>query len=249
MPATLNIGGYLNALSNPSSGGKDWDDEMIKEWTTDPNRGDKQHAKVKDGKFYYPIWKQETEVAQDKIQTQIDQYTNPNSNYYKSIGKQIRNQITGAFSPNSLLALTAAMGGSPSQAAEQMKAMEGRIGDTTSNLMNQYYLGASGQANSLLNTYAGLSQFQEQQRHQLEQYKDQERKGLFSDIAGTVGQVAGYVFAPATGGASLVASSFLGSGGSNQNTPLNQNYNMTNGQGFFGMYQNRYGKSPGMGGY
>jgi len=248
MPATLNLGQIFNAASG-GSGNISWDDESVKEWTTDPTKGDKSRYVFKNGQAYYPVWKQETEMAQSKIESQIDQYTNPNSNYYKSIGKQIRNQITGAFSPNSLLALTAAMGGSPSQAAEQMKAMEGRIGDTTSNLMNQYYLGASGQANSLLNTYAGLSQFQEQQRHELEQYKDQERKGLFGDIAGAVGQVAGYALAPSTGGASLAASSFLGSGGSNQNTPLNQNYNWTNGQGFWGMYQNRYGKSPGMGGY
>lgn len=242
---TINTGQLLNAASG-GRGNIDWDDQMVKEWTTDPRKGDSKRFTFRDGQIYYPVWKQETDVAKDKVSNQIDQYTNPNSSYYKNIGKQIRNQLTGAFSPNSILALTVAMGGSPSQAAEQMKALEGRIGDKAGSLMNEYYLNASGQANSLLGMYSNLSQFQEQQRHQIEQYRDQQRNSLFGDIAGAVGQIAGYALAPATGGGSMAA---LPGGGGSQNTPLNPNYSMTNGQGLWGMYQNRYGRSPGMGGY
>ena len=220
--------------------------DRIKEWTRDPNKGDRHYTGEGSGKGWYPIWKQETEVAGDKMIDRYEELTDPQSGYYKSIGKQIRNTISGAVSPNSLLALTVAMGGSPTQAAEQMKAMEGRIGDTTSNLMNQYYLNASGQATSLLGQYGNLAQFQESQRHALEQYKDQQRQAVTGDVLGAIGQIASYALAPATGGASMIAGNAIGN--SFQNTPLNTNYNMTNGQGFWGLYQNRYGSSPGMGG-
>ena len=231
---------------------KDPKDAMVKEWTTDNNKGDKTYFSFDDkGRMVHPIWYSETEYAQSRLDERISELTNPNSGYYKSIGKTIRNTLSGAYSPNSILALTIAQGGSASQAAEQMKALEGRMSDTAGNLMNQYYLGASGQANSLLGLYSTNAQFLEQQRHALEQYKDQQRKGIFGDVLSTVGQIAGYALAPATGGASILAAQGLSllSGGGSGNTPLNSNYNWTNGQGFYGMYQNRYGKSPGVGGY
>ena len=56
MPATLNIGQLIGAMKNPA-GGKSWDDSMVAEWTTDPNKGDKGNAQMKDGQLYYPIWK------------------------------------------------------------------------------------------------------------------------------------------------------------------------------------------------
>lgn len=154
---------------------KDYNDQMVKEWTTDSNKGDKSAFTIKDGQILFPIWKQESELAGDKVDAQANQFLDPNSQYYRKINKQITSQLTGAFSPNSLLALTFAAGGNQAQAQEQMKAMRGRIGDMANQMTNQYYLGAANQGTSLLQGSLQNSQYQETLRHQLEQYRDSMR--------------------------------------------------------------------------
>src|SRR5574343_265813 len=182
---------------------KEWDDKWVKEWTTDPSKGDRKSFTYHNGQVYYPIWKSKSEYAQGQIDEQLKQYTDPNSDYYKAINKQISQAVSGAYSPNSLLALTVAMGGSPAQAQEQMKAMEGRVTATVSDLTNQYYLGASQQATSLIGMSMNNAQWQQQFRAQMEQYKQAKRDSWTNSLLGFGAQVAGYALAPATGGASL----------------------------------------------
>lgn len=154
---------------------KDWGDTMVKDWTTDSTKGDKGNFTIKDGQVYYPIWKQESEVAGEKVSQQAEQFLDPNSSYYRKINEQIRNSLSGAFNSDSLLALTVAMGGSPAQAQEQIKAEKGRIGDLAGRLSNQYYLNASSQGTNLLGASLQNAQYQEELRHQLEQYRDAQR--------------------------------------------------------------------------
>lgn len=135
-----------------------------------------------------PEWLANTkeDISQTAMSLQSDRFLDPNSDYYKTIGKQIRSQLTGAMSPNSLLAQMVAAGGSPSQAREQIKAMEGRINESAGNLTNQYYLNASGQGTSLLSTLAQMaqqgSQFQTNLRNQNDLYDKQKQDSLINTL-------------------------------------------------------------------
>lgn len=163
---------------------KDYNDQMVKEWTTDSNKGDKSAFTIKDGQILFPIWKQESEVAGEQVTDQADQFLDPNSKYYRTINKQIANQLTGAFSPHSLLALTFASGGNQAQAQQQIKAMGGRIKDMANQMTNQYYLSAAGQGTSLLQSSLQNAQYQETLRHQLDQYRDSMRANQFNQWMG-----------------------------------------------------------------
>jgi len=169
--------------------------KWIKDWTQDWRAGDVHYNGEGSGQGWFPIWNQESDLAGNQLQSQFDKYSNPNSSYYKDIAKQIRSQLTGAMSPDSLLAMTAAMGGSPAQAEAQRKAMEGRITDQTANLTNQLYLNTSGQATSLLGMITQNSQWQEELRHQLEQYNESKNSNFWNNLIKT-GIGIGSMFIP-----------------------------------------------------
>lgn len=168
------------------------------------------------------------------------QLLDPNSSYYQKINKQIANQLAGTVNPNSLLALTAAAGGSPIQAAQEARAMEGRLSDTAGQLANQYYLNAASQAPTFLNQYIQNAQYQQGLAMQ-DRFNQQARKDSFiSDLVGAGGQILGAVAGSFGGG----APSGKVSGGANTGTnypQMSSSYNMTGGKGFFGLYTNRYG--------
>jgi len=175
---------YVKSTPKPSTYGsiKDWvhASEHKNTWNSwsgfkgDVHWKDNPHAE----EGWFPVWYEEGEVntnanqtntptltTEQKAQKRADELSDPNSGYYMKIGRQIRGQLTGALSPDSLYGLTMAMGGSPTQAAERVKALQNKIPDMTSNLMEQYYLNASGQADSLLASIMGnnINQLQLQQ--------------------------------------------------------------------------------------
>lgn len=170
-----------------------------------------------------------SEISQRMMNAQADRLLNPNSDYYKNVNKAIRSQVTGALSPESILALTVAMGGSPAQAQQQIKAKEGQINEAVGNLSNQYYLNASGQGNSLLSSIAQMtqqeSQFQTNLRNQNDLYNQQKSDSLLNQGLGLIGGIAGNLLAPGIGGAigsqlgSSIGSGFSGNfiGGSYTN--------------------------------
>lgn len=177
--------GFLNSILTRQNNQKpniqsDW----IKDWTQDPNRGDKFYTGEGSGQGWYPIWKTQSEMAQNPIDTRAKELTDPNSAYYKSIGKQLTSQLTGAYSPDSLLALTVAMGGSPAQAQQQMKAQQGRISDTAGSLLNNYYLNASSQANQLYGMGLQNAQFNQNINFQKDMYAQQKQDSLLNTILG-----------------------------------------------------------------
>jgi hypothetical protein len=198
MPTLLNnIGGKYNAPTKPPIFGD------IKDWTQSPQQGDQfwnnpgnvPELQGHDTSGWFPVWKTDSEKAQAPIDQRIKDLTDPNSSYYKSISSQIKNTLTGALSPDSLLALTVAMGGSPSQAKEQIKALQNKITDSTGNLTNQYYLAASNSANSLYGMELQNAQFNQAQDNEKDLYKQQKQDSLLnsilSGITTTVGTIAG----------------------------------------------------------
>ena len=136
---------------------KEWDDEDVASWTTDSSKGDNTAYTTKDGITFYPIWKNSLTGATSTAVNRYNKLTNPKSSYYTSIAKQIKQAVSGAYSPNTVLAQMVAAGGSASQARAQIQANQSKVTDTTNSLMNQYYLNASGQANSLLGTIGQLT--------------------------------------------------------------------------------------------
>lgn len=166
---------------------KDPNDTMVSSWTENPQQGDNQNFTIKDGKVMYPIWNNSLTGTTQTAQNQYQELSNPNSPYYQKVSSQIRNQLTGAMSPDSLLALTVAMGGSPAQAKEQIKALEGKISDTTGQLTNQLYLGAQNTAQGYLNTEMNGINTQKQYDY----LKQQQQDSLLNTILGGIGGIAG----------------------------------------------------------
>jgi hypothetical protein len=177
---------------------KGYDDSMVSSWTTDQSKGDNQNFTVKDGQVLYPIWKNSLTGVTKEAQSQYEELSDPNSSYYQKVSKQIRSSLTGAYSPDSLLALTVAMGGSPTQAKEQMKALEGKISDTTGNLTNQLYLGAQNTAGNYLNSMIGTVETQKKYDYLEQQQQDSLLNSILSGIGGIAGNYLGGSGAEAT---------------------------------------------------
>ena len=57
---------------------KDWNDSMVAEWTTDPNKGDNQNYTTKDGVTYYPIWKNSLTGQISTLGSQLGSSPDPN---------------------------------------------------------------------------------------------------------------------------------------------------------------------------
>jgi len=164
------------------------------------------------------------EMTSNKLMERADQLSNPNSQYYKSIGAQIRSQLTGAMTPNSLLGLMVAAGGSPVQAQQQIEATRARIGDTTGQLLNQYYLSASNQAQGYMNSYLQNTQYQQNRYDAQEQYKQQKKDAFGSQLLTAGAGILGTVLGGPIGGAIGTGLSSLFGGGGNTQTQSGTNY-------------------------
>lgn len=200
----------------------------IKDWTKDPSQGDIYSSYKREG--WFPIWGTEDmggtddyKSTEDRAKARELELSDPNSSYYKKINQQIRSQLTGASGLNSLLGLYAAMGGSATQARAQMEAMQGKIGAQAGDLTNQLYLGASGQANSLLGTQLNYQQGNQQLAQNAYQY-GQTRTDSYNNQALS----AGY----------SMFGNWLGGGGLNdlfKNTTISGGSPTSGGTGFFRM--------------
>lgn len=169
------------------------------------------------GDWASPEWINQVrnEILQESITQKSDELSDPNSKYYTDYYKQLKGTLSAQSSLNSLLGLNRAMGlgmeSSATIANEQRNALEGKItdyaGQSTKNLF-QSNLGAS---NSLLGM--GLQNTADLRNYffQKEQYNDS-KKFDWAGLASTIGQIAGIVLAPATGGISSIASTALSGG-------------------------------------
>lgn len=57
---------------------KDWGDQWVSEWTTNPQKGDNQNYTIKDGITYYPIWKNSTQGLINTTTQNLNNAQDPN---------------------------------------------------------------------------------------------------------------------------------------------------------------------------
>jgi hypothetical protein len=160
------------------------------------------------------------EIQQGQAQDQISQLTDPNSQYYQSVNKSIRGNLTGAMSPDSLLALTVAMGGSPAQAQQQIKAQQGKITDSAGQLTNNLYLGAQNTAANLTGEVFNNQQSNANRYFQQDQYNQQKHDSLMNSILNGVLGIGGNILGSFIGdpllGSQITGASSLFGGGDNK---------------------------------
>lgn len=164
-----------------------------------------------------PEWMNQlrNEMLQQDAQTKSDELSDPNSKYYSDFTNKLKGTLSAQSSLNSLLGLNRAMGlsmsGSATIANEQRNALQGKITDYAGQASKELFQANSGQANSLLGM--GLQNTADLRNYyfQKEMYNDS-KKFDWGSLASTIGNIAGYALAPATGGASMLANTAIQGG-------------------------------------
>jgi len=199
----------------------------IADWTQNIRDGDKYYTGEGSGKGWYPIMSNTIKGAEinaqkagQAVNDQQALLSNPNSKYYTDYYSKLKGVLSSQSSLNSLLGLNRAMGlsmsGSSTIANEQRRATEGRITDYAGQSTKDLFQANLGASNSLLGM--GLQNAQYQQGYQLQQQQYQDSKKFdWGGFASTLGQIAGIVAAPFTGGTSLIASGAIATANANMN--------------------------------
>jgi len=123
------------------------------EYETQLNKLYSKHKGRYWGQFY------EQELYEGLSKRRYRQLSDPNSQYYRSFQNQLRKNLMDTYSTDKLISSNRARGlsmtGSGLIAAEQRKAMEGRVNELAQNATTQMYYGMANQGNSLLSQIMG----------------------------------------------------------------------------------------------
>lgn len=249
MPETANTGGWFSPIFDRPLAGKPKTFGMIVDWTQDPKAGDVHYTGEGSGQGWFPIWgnsQKGAEIkagqAEQKISDQQAQLSDPNSKYYTDYYSKLKQTLSAQSSLNSLLGLNRAMGlgmsGSATIANEQRNALQGKITDYAGQSTKDLFQANLGASNSLLGMMLQNSQFQQGLQFQNKQYEDSQ-KFDWGQLGSTLGNIAGYALAPATGGASMIANtaiqggmSFLNQGQKSWMNPAQGKFTMSGYRGY-----------------
>jgi len=192
----------------PTSSQPNIQNDWIKEWTTDPTKGDKYYTGEGSGQGWYPIWKTESEKAVDTTKQIATDLVNPNSNYYKDYQNKLKGTLSAGNSTDSLLAFNKGMGlGTESSAVlanEQYEANASKISDNAIQATKDLYLSNTGNAINANNIVTQNAQFNQNINFQKEMYNKQKSDSILNNILGLLG-----------GGSGTIAGNVVSSGGSN----------------------------------